>query len=105
MVLLPGLWMTAAPVDWGPFGLAGIFGGVGFIALTAAMARAPITVLVPFEYTGLIWAALAGFIIWGEVPSASTWAGAVIIVASSLYILYRETTRSEPDTEVIAPPL
>jgi drug/metabolite transporter (DMT)-like permease len=89
--LLPGAWRMPLAVDWGLFVQAGVLGGLGFVALTAAMARAPATVLVPFEYTGLLWAALAGYVIWGEQPSARTWIGAGIIIISSLYILYRET--------------
>ncbi len=101
---LPGSWVAPTTVDWGLFLLAGVFGGLGFIALTAAMARAPATVLVPFEYSGLIWAAAAGYVFWREVPEPSTWAGAAVIVAASLYILYRET-RADEEPEVVAPPL
>ena len=40
---------------------------------------------------GMIWATSAGYLIWGEIPPLTTWAGATLIVASGLFILYRET--------------
>jgi drug/metabolite transporter (DMT)-like permease len=78
-------------LDWCLFALSGAFGGLAFVAINAAFRRAPAAVIVPFEYTALIWATAAGFLIWGEVPDAQTWLGAGIIIASGLFILYRET--------------
>jgi len=87
----PSVWQPPPPADWLLFAACGCFGGMAFVFINAALGRAPAAVIVPFEYTGLIWAALAGFVIWGEVPGMATWAGAAIIMASGLFILYRET--------------
>ena len=43
----------------------------------------------PFRYSGLIWAAILGLVIWGEIPDGWTLAGAVILVASGVYIIER----------------
>ena len=51
---------------------------------------------MPFEYTGLVWATGAGYLFWDEIPGTHTWLGAGIIVASGLFILFRETV-SRPD--------
>ena len=47
-------------------------------------------VVVPFDYSQLLWAVLLGWVLWDTHPPASTWAGAAVIVASGLYTLYRE---------------
>ena len=46
--------------------------------------------LAPFEYTALIGAAIAGYLIWDEVPDRWVVAGGLIIIASGIYIVYRE---------------
>jgi len=52
------------------------------------------SVLAPFRYTGIIWAALLGFLIWGEVPDRYLVFGGLIVVASGLYIIHRERRAS-----------
>lgn len=71
----------------------GLVGGTGQLFLTEALRRAPVAVVAPFDYTQLIWASLLGFLIWGELPRTATVAGAVVVAASGVYILYRETRR------------
>jgi len=68
----------------------GLFGGAGQLFLTSALRFAPVSVVVPFDYTQLLWAVLLGWAIWDAQPPATTWAGAAVIVASGLYTLYRE---------------
>jgi drug/metabolite transporter (DMT)-like permease len=68
----------------------GLFGGLGQIALTATLKFAPISTVVGMDYTSLIWSTAYGMLIWGVLPSVSTWVGAPIIIASGLYIAWRE---------------
>ncbi len=49
--------------------------------------------VAPFDYTQLVWASLLGFLVWGETPKFATLAGAAVVAASGLYILFRETRR------------
>jgi len=42
------------------------------------------------DYSGLVWATLYGWLLFGVLPTPYTWAGAPIIIASGLYIVYRE---------------
>lgn len=94
-------WLPPAPLHWLMFAACGAFGGFAFVFMNAAYRRAPAALLVPFEYTGLVWAAGAGYLLWAEVPAPSTWLGAAIIVTSGLFILYRETVvrRAEPQAD------
>jgi drug/metabolite transporter (DMT)-like permease len=94
-ILVTGLFMpfVAEAHDartWAILVALGLFGGVGQLFLTAALRFAPVSVVVPFDYTQLIWAVLLGWWLWDVRPPPSTWAGAAIIVASGLYTLYRE---------------
>jgi len=86
-----GSWDTPDLVSWVLFALSGLFGALAFLFINAAYGRAPAAIIVPFEYTALIWAMGAGYLFWGEIPALNTWLGAGIIVASGLLILFRET--------------
>ncbi len=68
----------------------GLCGGLGQIALTASLRHAPVSTVVGMDYTSLIWSTLYGWAIWGVLPSHTTWLGAPIIIASGLYIAWRE---------------
>jgi len=67
---------------------------VGQLLLTEAIRRAPVAVVAPFDYTQLVWAGVIGFLIWGETPAMLTLIGAMVVAASSTYILWREIGRS-----------
>jgi drug/metabolite transporter (DMT)-like permease len=68
----------------------GIFGAFGHWLLILAHTRAPASILAPFAYTQLIWAGLSGFLVFGDVPTASTLGGAAIVVLSGIYLWWRE---------------
>ncbi len=76
--------------QWGVIAMTGLTGGLGQIALTASLRFAPVSTVVGMDYTGLIWSTVYGWLIWQVLPSHSTWLGAPIIVASGLYIAWRE---------------
>jgi drug/metabolite transporter (DMT)-like permease len=68
----------------------GVLGTLGQIALGNAFKHADANVVLPFDFTKLIWAALVGYIMFGEVPDVWTWAGGTVIFASSMFMAYRE---------------
>lgn len=79
--------------DWQTFAMLigiGLVGGAGQLALTAALRFAPVSAVVPMDYSSLIWATLYGYFLFGVLPGPWTWIGAPIIVASGLYIVWRE---------------
>jgi drug/metabolite transporter (DMT)-like permease len=81
----------------------GLAGGMGQMFLTSALRFAPVSVVVPFDYTQLLWAVLLGWVIWDTQPPATTWAGAAVIIASGLYTVYREHKlgREKPPPELV----
>jgi drug/metabolite transporter (DMT)-like permease len=70
--------------------VVGVFGALGHYLLIIAHRLAPPALLAPFIYTQLVWTSLLGFMVFADVPNEWTLAGAVIVTASGLYILYRE---------------
>jgi len=86
-------WLAPwTPVDLraaGLVGLAGIFLVAGYLASVATMRSGEIGFVAPFRYTGLVWALILGFVIFGDWPDALTLTGAGIVVATGLFTLYR----------------
>jgi drug/metabolite transporter (DMT)-like permease len=68
----------------------GIIGAFGHWLLILAHSRAPASILAPFAYTQLIWAGLSGFVVFGDVPTVPTVLGAAVVVASGVYLWWRE---------------
>jgi drug/metabolite transporter (DMT)-like permease len=68
----------------------GFWGGLGHWLLILAHRIAPASALAPFIYLGLIWMSAAGFLVFGQVPTAWTLSGAAIVILSGLYLFARE---------------
>ena len=83
-------WQLPGENDW--LLLAGFAVGCGLQQwfLTVSFRYAQASLLAPFEYLAMIFAAIVGYLFWAEVPVLTTWIGAAIIAASGLYILRRE---------------
>ncbi len=86
------IWIMSAhdAGTWGLLAMVGLVGGVGQLLMTTSLSLAPVSVVAPMDYSGLIWATLFGWLIFGALPIAATWVGAPLIVASGLFIVWRE---------------
>jgi drug/metabolite transporter (DMT)-like permease len=73
---------------------AGILNGFGQYWWTRALHLAPASAVAPFYYFMLVWAILLGFLIWGDVPTTSLLMGSSIVIASGLFLLWREAARA-----------
>jgi drug/metabolite transporter (DMT)-like permease len=105
-ILAPVFMAQMVPHDaltWGLMVLIGLTGGVGQIGMTKSLAMAPVAVVVPMDYSGLLWATLYGYLLFDVLPTPMTWLGAPIIVASGLYIVWREHRRSQANTTAAVP--
>jgi drug/metabolite transporter (DMT)-like permease len=92
LTLVPALfvWEMPSPGLWGWLIFIGVIGTIGQFIITEAIKLADMTVLMPFDFLKLVWAAFLGMIFFAEVPDALTWIGAAIVFASSFYIVWRE---------------
>jgi drug/metabolite transporter (DMT)-like permease len=80
-------------LEWTVACLMGVLGGLGHYLLALAHRYAPATVIAPFLYQQVIYAALFGYVVFGDVPSGAVWFGAAIVIASGLYLFGRERAR------------
>ena len=90
--LIPALfvWQWPAPSTFGALiGLGGL-GTIAHFSVARALAAADASACAPFEFARLPFAALIGFLCFGEVTDVWTWVGAAIIAVSSIYVAYRE---------------
>ncbi len=88
------VWTPPSPLEFGLLLLIGVFGGAGQFILFEGIRLAPASVMSTVEYTGLLWAFLLGYLVWGDVPSGPTWAGAGLIFASGVFLLAMERRRA-----------
>lgn len=95
--VVPFVWMTPTdPLVIALMVASGAMGSCGHYLLIAAHRLAPATVLSPFIYTEIVLVTVSGFLVFGDVPNRWTLTGAGIVVASGLYLLYRERLRRKP---------
>lgn len=83
----PGLF------TWSALAVVGLANGLGHWVFARGYALAPVSALAPYEYTMLPFGASFGLLVFGEIPSWSTLAGATVLVAAGLYNLHRERLR------------
>jgi drug/metabolite transporter (DMT)-like permease len=90
LVTLPFGWVMPSWIELTGLVMIGVLGGLSHLMLTESYRYAPASVVAPFDYTAMIWAFLFGFALFGELPSAFVFVGAAIVVASGLFIIWRE---------------
>ncbi|MBT6094753.1 MAG: DMT family transporter [Rhodospirillaceae bacterium] len=84
-------WPTLT--QWGWFALAGTFVSLAHLLIVKALQLAAGAVVSPLKYLSLVWSAVIGYLVWGDMPGALKVAGAALVVVAGLLILYRETRR------------
>jgi drug/metabolite transporter (DMT)-like permease len=73
------------------------------LCINRSLKLAPASVVVPYQYSMIVWAVIFGFVVWGDVPSISTIIGAAIIIGAGFYIFLREQKLGRKET-VVNPP-
>jgi drug/metabolite transporter (DMT)-like permease len=76
--------------SWAILAALAAVGGLAQLALTGALRLAPVALIMPMDYTSLLWALVLGSWLFGELPTPWIWVGAPIIIASGLVIVWRE---------------
>lgn len=96
VLMAPSGWMTPVPIDWLWFGLAGIVSAVALLCVNRSLGLAPASVVVPYQYTMIIFAAAFGWLVFGDVPTLPTVIGGAVIIGAGLFLALRDrSTRSE----------
>lgn len=90
-LVLPFAWVTPTTLWHGTLVVAtGCLGAFGHFVLIKALAHAPASVLAPFSYSQLLWVTLFGYLVFGDLPDLIAVLGMAVIIASGLYIAWRE---------------
>jgi drug/metabolite transporter (DMT)-like permease len=84
-------WVTPTWFDLAQLLGFGVAAAAATILYTAGYKVAAPSFVAPFEYSALLWASLWGFMLWGDMPGASTLAGAALIIAAGLWMIYKES--------------
>ena len=101
-VLAPFGWVTPSPVDFALLSLFGVISIVALACVNLSLKLAAASIVVPYQYTLIIWAIVLGYVVFGDVPDVFTVSGAMIIVAAGLYIFWREQMQGK---RAVTPPL
>ena len=84
------VWQTPSLVEFAWLVLLGVIGNLANICFAQSLKEADVMVIMPIDFTKLIWATILGFVVFGELADIWTWLGGAIIFSSTLYIGYRE---------------
>ncbi|MBW8903780.1 MAG: EamA/RhaT family transporter, partial [Bradyrhizobium sp.] len=73
------------------------------LCVNRSLKLAPASVVVPYQYSMIVWAVMFGYLVFGDVHSAPTMAGGAIIIGAGLYIFLRERSLGRDDAQVSPP--
>lgn len=92
MALVPALavWEWPTPPMFGLLVMVGVLGTIGQLTIVQALKEGETHVVMPIDFTKLVWASILGFLMFREIPTAYTWLGGAMIFASTMYITWRE---------------
>lgn len=83
-------WVTPTLEQFVVLAALGVLGGIGQLLMTTSYRHATASTLANFDYAAMIWAVLLGWIFFAEVPVAEVFIGAAVVIASGLFIVWRE---------------
>jgi len=83
-------WNPVRPVDLALMAVLGLGSLLGNSCVNISLKLAPAAVVVPYQYSLIIWGVLMGYLVFGEVSDMPTFIGAAIIIAAGLFIFFRE---------------
>lgn len=95
LIMAPMNWTTPTLSAAGLFALGGVVSVAALLCVNRSLKLAPASVVVPYQYSMILWAVLFGFAVFGDVPSVATMIGAAIIIGAGLYIFLRERARGQ----------
>lgn len=103
LVVAPFAW---TPIDWSDgflLMLLGVTAMVAHMCINRSLKLAPASVVVPYQYSTIVWAIILGYLFFGDIPGIAVLTGAAIIIAAGLYIFVREQ-RGGASAVLVDPP-
>jgi len=90
LATLPWGWIMPTAREFMLMVAMGLLGGIGQILITESYRHAPASVVAPFAYSAMIYSIVIGYVWFNEVPEAIVLAGAAIVIAAGLFVIWRE---------------
>jgi drug/metabolite transporter (DMT)-like permease len=88
--ILPFVWQTPTLPQVVALVAIGVLGGLSHLLLTESYRYAPASIMAPFDYLALLFAFVLGYAAFGEIPTVYAYVGAVVVVLSGLFVIWRE---------------
>jgi drug/metabolite transporter (DMT)-like permease len=104
IVMAPIGWVSPSARDFALLGLLGVVAMFAHVCVNRSLKLAPASVVVPYQYTFILWAIVFGYFVFGDVPDAMLLTGAAIIIAAGIFIFRREQVRAVQNDAGIPPP-
>jgi drug/metabolite transporter (DMT)-like permease len=102
-LMSPFGWVTPSLGSLGLFAAAGCISVGALLCVNRSLKLAPASVVVPYQYSMIVWAVAFGFVVFGDVPQPATIVGAAIIIGAGFYIFLREQKLGREETTVSPP--
>jgi len=103
-LLSPFGWVTPSLGSLSLFAAAGFISVGALLCVNRSLKLAPASVVVPYQYSMIVWAVMFGYVVFGDVPQVATIVGATIIIGAGLYIFLRERDLGREEA-VVSPPV
>src|SRR3979490_1854053 len=103
-LLSPFGWVTPSAGSLVLFAAAGCISVGALLCVNRSLKLAPASVVVPYQYSMIIWAVMFGYCVFGDVPEVATILGAAIIIGAGIYIFMRERALGREET-MVSPPV
>ncbi len=103
-IAAPFAWVTPTGGDFALFMLGGLISVGALLSINRSLILAPASVVVPYQYSMIVWAVAFGYIVFGDIPSTATFIGAAVIIAAGLYIFLREQAQGRRNATIVNPP-
>jgi drug/metabolite transporter (DMT)-like permease len=104
IVVAPFAWVTPNASDLALLALLGMVAMVAHVCVNRSLTVAPASVVVPYQYTTIVWAVLFGYLVFNDVPDVWMLAGGTIIIGAGLVIFLREQQLARRDRAFSEPP-
>jgi drug/metabolite transporter (DMT)-like permease len=103
--IVPFFWAPMSWLDWLGFAAIGAIAATGHLLLLRAYERAPASVLAPLGYFEIVSTVAIGWLLFGDLPDAWTWAGILVIVGSGVFVtLWTSRRAAEQEGGRLRPP-
>jgi drug/metabolite transporter (DMT)-like permease len=86
-------WRAFTLFEFGLLAAASVFLATGYHLLISSMRSGEMSLIAPFRYSGLLFALVVGYCVWGDIPNLLAWTGIALLIGSGLYVLRSERAR------------